>query len=151
MDLTCQDKIDMHTLEDRHKELEKAWSDLLKEKREVEARAHSLQQQEMQFALKWDVLIQETQKLADDKQQFERRKKFFDQVQKNAESTSYRNEEPTVVGEGFFSGVIDEKSLKKRYKDLLKIYHPDAEYGDNATVLEINREYDNLRQSIRYN
>ena len=35
-DLTCQDKIDMQALERRHKELEKAWNDLLKEKREVE-------------------------------------------------------------------------------------------------------------------
>ena len=149
MDLTCQDKIDMQTLEDRHKELEKAWSDLLKEKREVEARVHSLEQQEMQFALKWDVLIQETQKLANDKKQFERRKKFFDQVQASYEDPIYQSNDNIIHTEGFFSGVSDQKSLKKRYKDLLKIYHPDAEGGDNNTVLEINREYESLRQSIQ--
>lgn len=147
MDLTCQEKIDMQALEDRLKELEQAWSDLLKEKREVDARAHALEQQEMQFQLKWDVLIHETQRLADDKKQFERRKKFFDQVQANANDTYERNDN-IVHGEMFFSGVSNEKALKKRYKDLIKIYHPDAESGDNETVQEINREYDNLRQSM---
>ena len=149
MDLTCQGKIDMQTLEDRHKELEKAWGDLLKEKREVEARAHSLEQQEMQFALKWDVLIQETQKLANDKKQFERRKKFFDQVQASYDEPINKPKDNIFHAEGFFCGVSDAKSLKKRYKDLLKIYHPDAECGDNDTVLEINREYENLIQSIQ--
>ena len=73
-DLTCQGNIDMQALEDRHKELEKAWNDLLKEKREFEARIHTLEQQEKQFEFKWDLLIQEPQKLAEDKLQFERNK-----------------------------------------------------------------------------
>ena len=37
-DLTCQNEVDMQALEDRHKELEKAWNDLLKEKRELHRR-----------------------------------------------------------------------------------------------------------------
>ena len=78
--LTCQDKIDMQALEMRHKELEKAWNDLLKEKREFEARIHTLEQHEKQFEMKWEMLIRETQKLADDKKQFERKKKFYGKV-----------------------------------------------------------------------
>ncbi len=146
-DLTCQDKIDMQTLEMRHKELEKAWNDLLKEKREVEARIHTLEQQEKQFDLKWELLIKETQQLADDKKQFERKKKFFDQVQANSVEPYYETDN-IVHGEMFFSGVSDKKALKKRYKDLIKIYHPDGETGDTATVAEINREYDNLKESM---
>ena len=145
--LTCQGKIDMQALEDRQKELEKAWNDLLKEKREFEARIHTLEQQEKQFELKWDLLIQETQKLADDKKQFERKKKFFDQVQAN----SYEPVVETgnvVHGEMFFAGVSNQKALKKRYKELIKIYHPDGAAGDTATVAEINREYDNLKESM---
>ena len=146
-DLTCQSNIDMQTLEDRHKELEKAWNDLLKEKREFEARIHCLEQQEKQFELKWDLLIQETQKLADDKRQFERRKKFFDQVQASYVET-YTNEDNIVHGEMFFSGVSNQKALKKRYKDLIKIYHPDGDAGDTATVAEINREYEDLKSQM---
>ena len=150
MDLSYdEERIDMQTLEDRHKELEKAWDDLLKEKREVEARVHSLEQQEMQFKLKWEFLIQETQRLADDKKQFELKKKFYDEVNAYANDDSYNRDSDNIIhGEGFFSGVSDEKTLKKRYKDLIKIYHPDAVGGDNEIVLEINREYDNLKQMM---
>ncbi|MCR5580471.1 MAG: hypothetical protein K6F66_02685 [Pseudobutyrivibrio sp.] len=146
-DLTCQSKTDMQALEDRHNELEKAWNDLLKEKREFEARIHTLEQQEKQFELKWELLIQETQRLADDKKQFERKKRFFDQVQASYVEPYYE-EDNIVHGEMFFSGVSNQKALKKRYKDLIKIYHPDGESGDTATVAEINREYDNLRDSM---
>ena len=142
-DLTCQETIDMQTLEDRHKELEKAWNDLLKEKREVEARIHTLEQQEKTFSLKWDMLIRETQKLADDKKQFERKKKFFEHV--NSSYIEPYREDNIVHGEMFFSGVSNQKALKKRYKELIKIYHPDGESGDTATVAEINREYDSLK------
>ena len=34
--------------------------------------------------------------------------------------------------------------VKKRYKQLLKIYHPDNLCGDTETLQEINREYDRL-------
>ena len=145
-DLTCQETIDMQTLEDRHKELEKAWNDLLKEKREVEARIHTLEQQEKTFSLKWDMLIRETQKLADDKKQFERKKKFFEHV--NSSYIEPYREDNIVHGEMFFSGVSNKKDLKKRYKDLIKIYHPDSDAGDTATVAEINREYEDLKSQM---
>ena len=149
-DLTCQDKIDMQALEKRHKELEKAWNDLLKEKREVEARIHTLEQQEKQFEMKWEMLIRETQQLADDKRQFERKKKFYDQVQANnaKEDYSVTTSDNIVHGEMFFSGVSNQKALKKRYKDLIKIYHPDGDAGDTATVAEINREYEDLKSQM---
>lgn len=146
-DLTCQSKTDMQTLEDRHKELEKAWNDLLKERREFEARINMLERQEKQFEMKWEMLIRETQKLADDKKQFERRKKFYDQVQASY-MEPYQEPDNIVHGEMFFSGVSDKKALKKRYKDLIKIYHPDGESGDNATVAEINREYEDLKANM---
>ena len=148
--LTCQDKIDMQALEKRHKELEKAWNDLLKEKREVEARIHTLEQQEKQFEMKWEMLIRETQQLADDKKQFERKKNFYDQVQANnaQESYSVTTSDNIVHGEMFFSGVSTQKALKKRYKDLIKIYHPDGDAGDTATVAEINREYEDLKSQM---
>ena len=44
----------------------------------------------------------------------------------------------------FFRGVNDTESVKKRYKALLKIYHPDNMNGDNDLVLAINEEYERL-------
>lgn len=45
----------------------------------------------------------------------------------------------------FFMGVSSLGGLKKRYRDLMKIYHPDNENGDETTVLYINKEYEKLK------
>ena len=38
--------------------------------------------------------------------------------------------------------------MKKRYKDLLKIFHPDNLCGDREVVQIINAEYTNLNQEF---
>ncbi len=43
-----------------------------------------------------------------------------------------------------FAGVNSPMALKKRYRDLLKIYHPDNVAGDSRVVLVINQEYERL-------
>ena len=55
-----------------------------------------------------------------------------------------RVEDRVVSGELFFIGVSSSDSAKKRYKDLIKIYHPDNLEGDTGTIQEINKEYDEL-------
>ena len=52
--------------------------------------------------------------------------------------------ENVVRGELFFIGVESKTALKKRYKQLLKIYHPDNLCGDTETLQEINRVYHRL-------
>lgn len=148
MDMAAPNLWNIHSIEDRQLEIETQWDKLLKEKREVEARAHSLDQMERQFNLKWSILVEETQRLAKDKEAFERKQEFFNRViafEKKEEQKNHASEDNIIHGELFFSGVTTEKALKKRYKDLIKIYHPDSESGDNETVQEINREYDNLK------
>lgn len=44
----------------------------------------------------------------------------------------------------WFTGVTNEEELKKRYKDLLKIYHPDNQTGDTKISQQIQREYEYL-------
>ena len=48
----------------------------------------------------------------------------------------------------FFNGVDNVLALKKRYRDLLKIFHPDNMDGDNETVQAINREYAILKEQF---
>lgn len=57
---------------------------------------------------------------------------------------SYTAESPEVA-DVLFKGVDNYMALKKRYKDLMKMYHPDAMAGDNEMVLAINRVYDKLK------
>jgi len=46
----------------------------------------------------------------------------------------------------FFQGVTNPLALKKRYKDLIKIFHPDNLAGDKDIIQKINIEYDNLKR-----
>ena len=57
---------------------------------------------------------------------------------------SYTADSPEVA-DVLLKGVYSYMSLKKRYKDLMKMYHPDAVAGDNEMVLAINRVYDKLK------
>lgn len=52
------------------------------------------------------------------------------------------------MGPGFFGGVTGMNSLRKRYKELLKIYHPDNKYGDSFTVACINKEYEIMKEKL---
>ncbi len=44
-----------------------------------------------------------------------------------------------------FRGVKNPLALKKRYKDLIKIFHPDNVAGDKEMIQRINKEYENLK------
>ncbi len=48
----------------------------------------------------------------------------------------------------FFHGVKNPLTLKKRYKDLTKIFHPDNLAGDTEIIQKINREYENLKREF---
>lgn len=48
----------------------------------------------------------------------------------------------------FFKGTNNLLSLKKRYKDLIKIFHPDNVAGDKEIIQMINSEYENLKRSF---
>ena len=79
------------------------------------------------------------------KQQVEKQKIFYEQINEFERRSS---QGATIRGEMFFAGVTSELALKKRYKDLIKIYHPDNISGDTNTIQEINREYDELKDRL---
>ena len=78
--------------------------------------------------------------LSQEKEHVKKQKAFYQRVS----DFSVTAEQPVIRGEMFFSGVESRQSLKKRYKDLIKIYHPDNLDGDKNTVQEINSEYHKL-------
>lgn len=103
-----------------------------------------LEQENQLFGMKWKLLESELKKLAAEKEQVARQRDFYRFV---CEHEGYGSEaSPKVVrGELFFCGVNSEDALKKRYTDLIKIYHPDNLYGDKSTLQEINSEYEKLK------
>lgn len=50
----------------------------------------------------------------------------------------------------FFNGVNSGLALKKRYKDLIKIFHPDNLCGDTDTIQKINKEYEKMKEKFDY-
>jgi len=98
-------------------------------------------------------------KLAEDKRLFELKLKTLNKTAKprkvyddyfwdeNAEEESaeeiYKRE-----ARAFFAGVTNPLALRKRYKELIKIFHPDNFSGDNATLLMINKEYEALKLEL---
>lgn len=100
-----------------------------------------LEGQKSLFEQKWQILEKETRQLTIDKEKFEREKLIYrDQVYREARR-SMSNAENVKI---FFKGVNDTESLKKRYKALLKIYHPDNVNGDESLALAIKTEYERL-------
>lgn len=102
-----------------------------------------LEHEEQLFRMKWKILEDELKKLSAEKEQVERQRDFYRYVSEH-ESYSSQMSSNVVKGEMFFCGVESEKELKKRYKDLIKIYHPDNISGDTTTIQEINSEYEKL-------
>ena len=141
----------MEELEALRDELAKQRTAFEAEKREalamIELRKKSLEASEQLFEMKWKLLQEELVKLAEDQKKFKRRQQFFNRVTAYVEDGK-KADSNIVNGEMFFQGVANGTALKKRYKDLIKIYHPDSEYGDNNTVQEINREYDHLKKTL---
>lgn len=137
------------TLEQERKALDEQRRKLERDKleftRRMEIEDRRLEQQQRLFDMKVKILEEELVKLATEKQQMEHKKEFYSRVNDFERRDSAPDTEKNIVrGDLFFCGVGSKQSLKKRYKDLIKIYHPDNLDGDNDTIQEINREYDHL-------
>ena len=49
---------------------------------------------------------------------------------------------------GYFNGCTTEDEIKKRYRDLCKVFHPDSDNGDQETFLKIKEDYEALLGGI---
>lgn len=95
------------------------------------------------FDQKLKILQAGYQQLEHDRKAVERDKRKYHM------NKSYENEKTVIQYisiHSFFKGVNSMLALKKRYKDLMKIFHPDNLCGDNDTVQMINKEYDSLKE-----
>ena len=117
------------------------------EKEEIEREKTKLARENELFEKKLDILKKELYKLAVEKKAVEQERLNVEYMRKklNAERA---NTNVSIKGQStmFFRGVGSELALKKRYKDLLKIYHPDNMCGDTDTVQRINQEFASLKK-----
>lgn len=69
--------------------------------------------------------------------------------QSNRSTGKFDIQSGNMNGSSYFTGVNDMKSLKKRYRDLLKIYHPDNQNGDSSVSRQIQEEYESLSKKYQ--
>jgi len=136
------------------------WDKLEKEKemldtkwQEYKSERANLEHEKVFFEEKLSILNEGFKKLDDDRQELEKLKKKLDLerrlLDEDALLLSEKEEQIDAYGcEILFKGISDNAKLKKRYKALLKIFHPDNLNGDDEIVRIINKEYENLLDSF---
>ncbi len=113
----------------------------LTEKQDGEKRF--LEQEQLIFTKKQKILEKGYRQLADDRNKFEQEVQVNRMVQRRSEEEWQIREYGSV--KIFFNGVNNTLALRKRYKDLMKIFHPDNLCGDKETIQLINEEYGTLQ------
>ncbi|MCH5274272.1 MAG: hypothetical protein J1E65_00430 [Lachnospiraceae bacterium] len=142
------------------------------EKREIAESMDKLLRDQRRFRTEMDMLnhriVLEKKRLKDDNLFFEKkmeilqegfrqldadRKKFEkDRARFSMEKEFWGGEKGVSAGMEdvcaiLFRGVSNPLTLRKRYKDLLKIFHPDNLCGDAELVQMINREYEKRKKA----
>ncbi len=131
-------------LERQQRLLEHERQEFIREKKFEEKR---LKQEKRLFDMKWKMLEEEWRKLVAERERVERRKSFYEKME-DYEAAERRHLTGDISVSLFFTGVENMSSLKKRYKDLIKIFHPDNVAGDTGVIQKINEEYEQLKKSM---
>ncbi len=101
------------------------------------------------FEKKMEILKSGFSQLDMDKRKFEKERiQFLNEKEAASKDITYGRHMDTV--ELLFRGVNNPLSLKKRYKDLIKMFHPDNIAGDHEMILVINRVYEELKSEYEY-
>ncbi len=98
--------------------------------------------QQQLFEKKFKILEMELAKLAEEKARLEKEKNFYKAVNQNLERE--KQNDPGEV-RMLFRGIDNLEDLKKRHRELIKIFHPDNVNGDTSVIQEINRQFDELK------
>lgn len=138
--------------------------ELQKEKRAIERERDALnkrikmeekrfQNNEMLISKKQKIIEDAFRQLSVDKKVLECERLNFEyeknKYRRQRTSNTARNQNiNATVYEGcvFFGGITNELALRKRYKELMKIFHPDNVCGDTNTLLRIQAEYENIKR-----
>lgn len=105
-----------------------------------------LKEETLFFEKKMAILIDGFRQLDEDRRAFENKRKELDE----RTSLSQESYGGPLVEESvrlLFRGANNQMALRKRYKDLVKIFHPDNLFGDAELAQNINKEY--LRRKNR--
>ncbi len=101
-----------------------------------------LKEENLFFDKKMNILKAGFAQLEDDRKKFEQERQQYLRNQRSAEqkSTAYTEGSENLAA-FLFRNTGNLLALRKRYKDLVKIFHPDNLFGDEEVMQAINKEY----------
>lgn len=152
-----QEQVRIQAKRDELQELNRELQDL---KRKLEREKNALEIREKMIKKRFDdneIFIAKKQKIIEDAYQqlaLDRKALECERLNFEHERSKYRRQKmsaskPAQTGAydstSFFRGVDNDMALRKRYKELLKIFHPDNKCGDTKTLLLIQTEYESLK------
>lgn len=106
-----------------------------------------LKEETLFFDKKMAILQDGFRQLDLDRQALEKQKKSLAEARaKSSQQDSVPLSENTV--RRLFAGINNPLALRKRYRDLIKIFHPDNLFGDEELVQMINREYIRRKEEL---
>lgn len=119
------------------------------QKREEELYEQKRKRERDLFEKQWAIVEKELVRMAKDRDKMARERAYIQREMDELKRQKQMMPKETSIKEGtFFHGVSSLAGLKKRYRELMKIYHPDNENGDEATVRFIQTEYEKWK--LRY-
>lgn len=90
-------------------------------------------------------LDSDRKKLEREKAKVETEKRFYERENKEFMA---REMSPYMSETIYFKGITNLVALRKRYKDLMKVYHPDNLTGDHDTLILIGNEYEFMKKKL---
>lgn len=111
--------------------------------RKISVERQRLKEDSLFFEKKMDILKSGFTQLDMDRRRLEKERAKMEAQREVMERPSYGMSRDVSA---FFRGVKNPLALKKRYKDLIKIFHPDNVAGDKEIIQMINKEYENLKR-----
>lgn len=127
------------------KERERFRTEMAEVNRRLVIERKRLKQDELFFEKKMDILKGGFAQLDAERKKLEKERVLLENEMK-AQTSHVRSDRNMEMAEMLFQGVNSQLALKKRYKDLLKMFHPDNVAGDHEMVLVINKIYEDLKR-----
>lgn len=145
-------------LQQERKELEESRDKFLEERirtqKELDLLKHNiiqerkrLKEENLFFDKKMAILTDGFRKLEDDRRKFERDKRTSEEKKNMRKRLAFDAAEDDIVSV-LFRNANNPLALRKRYRDLVKIFHPDNLFGDAELMQSINKEFVRKKEEL---
>ena len=110
-----------------------------------------LKEENLFFEKKMAILQEGFRQLEEDRKRFEQERQTLSNEARERQTREQELGEVSFTAvQLLFRGANNPLALRKRYRDLIKIFHPDNLFGDGELAGQINKEYLKRKQEERF-